>query len=45
MGQGKPGYVLMLDKCEPELMYREAKILTSLDELFDAFGEPKERGQ
>lgn len=40
MGQGKRGAVLQLDKIEPELMYREAEILTSMDELFDAFGEP-----
>jgi len=38
MGQGKAGYVLMLEKCEPELMYRDAKILASFDELLDAFG-------
>jgi hypothetical protein len=25
---------------EPELMFREATIITSMDELFDAFGEP-----
>lgn len=37
MGQGKPGVVLTLDACEPELMYREAAIVTSLDELIDAF--------
>lgn len=40
MGQGKPGYVVQLDKVEPELMYREARILATMDELFDAFGEP-----
>lgn len=38
MGQGKPGFVLQLDKIEPELMYREAVILTSLSELANAFG-------
>jgi hypothetical protein len=43
MGQGKAGYVVAFDKCEPELMYREAKILTSMNDLFDAFGEPAER--
>lgn len=37
MGQGKRGYVVQLDKIEPELMYREAAILTTMDELFDAF--------
>lgn len=38
MGQGKAGYVLQIDKVEPELMYREATLLTSFDELLDAFG-------
>jgi hypothetical protein len=37
MGQGKPGYVVMFGPDEPELMYREAKILTGIGELFDAF--------
>lgn len=40
MGQGKRGYVLQLEAQEPELMFREATILTSMNELFDAFGEP-----
>lgn len=40
MGQGKRGAVVQLDRVEPELMYREAEIITSMDELFDAFGEP-----
>jgi hypothetical protein len=40
MGQGKPGYVVMFDKFEPELMYREAKILTTMNELLDVFDEP-----
>lgn len=43
MGQRKAGFVVMFDHAEPELMYREAKILTSMDDLFDVFGEPKER--
>lgn len=42
MGQDKRGYVVQLDGFEPELMYREAMLITSMDELFDAFGEPKE---
>lgn len=42
MGQGKRGYVVAFEPCEPELMFREATILTSMDELFDAFGEPTE---
>ena len=33
MGQGKLGAVLQLDTIEPELMYREAAIVTSLAEL------------
>lgn len=40
MGQGKRAAVFMLEKCEPELMYGEAEILTSMGELFDAFGLP-----
>jgi hypothetical protein len=40
MGQGKPGYVLQLEPQEPELMFCEATILTSFDELLDAFGFP-----
>lgn len=41
MGQRKLAYVFMLEPQEPELMYRGATILSSLDELFDEFGEPK----
>ena len=45
MGQGKKGYVVQFDvhereRQEPELMFHEAVIITSFDELFDAFGEP-----
>lgn len=40
MGQGKKGYVVVFDDAEPELMFREAKILTCMDDLFDEFGEP-----
>lgn len=43
MGQGKRGYVVQFDQQEPELMFREAKILTNMGELFDAFGEPGTR--
>lgn len=43
MGQGKRGAVVIFDKAEPELMYREAEIITSMDDLFDAFGEPVSR--
>jgi hypothetical protein len=35
MGQGKRGAVLQLEHLEPELMYREAAILTSYEELSD----------
>lgn len=38
MGQGKRGAVVQLEAVEPELMYREAEIIASMDELFDAFG-------
>ena len=38
MGQGKRGSVVMLEPFEPELMYREAEILTSMNDLFDAYG-------
>jgi len=44
MGQGKRGAVVQFDGFEPELMYREAEIITSMDELVDAFGEPMPRG-
>jgi len=40
MGQGKRGAVVMFDACEPELMYRGAEILTSVDDLLNAFGGP-----
>jgi hypothetical protein len=40
MGQGKRGAVVMFDRFEPELMYREAEIISTMGELFDAFGEP-----
>ena len=40
MGQGKQGTVVQLDEIEPELMYREAAIVTSMHELFDAFALP-----
>jgi hypothetical protein len=36
------GAVVQFDAVEPELMYREAEIITSMKELFDAFGEPLE---
>jgi hypothetical protein len=42
MGQGKKGYVVQIEPQEPELMFREATIITSMNELFDAFGEPRE---
>jgi hypothetical protein len=41
MGQGKRGYVVMFSDDEPDLMFSEATILTDMDELFDAFGEPQ----
>ncbi len=41
MGQGKKAYVVWFEAHEPELMFREATILASMNELFDAFGEPQ----
>jgi hypothetical protein len=38
----KAGYVVMFNDDEPDLMFSEAKILTSMNDLFDAFGEPLE---
>ncbi len=35
IGAGKKGAVVMLEKCEPELMYRGSPILTTMDEIFD----------
>lgn len=43
MGQGKPGTVVQFAGVEPELMYREATIVTTTNELFDVFGEPTGR--
>ena len=37
MGKGKRGAVVQFEAIEPELMYREAELITSMDELFDAF--------
>lgn len=42
MGQGKPGYLVCFGLMEPELMFSEAKLLTHINDLFDAFGEPFE---
>ncbi len=42
MGQGKRGFVVAFDDVEPDLMFREATIIGNMNELFDAFGEPKE---
>ena len=41
LGAGKKGAVVMLEACEPELMYRGNPILTTINELFDWAGEPK----
>jgi len=40
MGQGKKGYVIAFEDLEPDLMFREATILTDMNDIFDAFGEP-----
>lgn len=37
MGQGKRGYVVAFEDTEPELMFREATILTTADEIYEAF--------
>jgi len=37
MGQGKSGYVILLDNEKPDLMFSEATIITSMDQLFDIF--------
>lgn len=42
LGFGKAGAVLMLEPCEPELMYLGNRIITTMDELFDWAGEPVE---
>lgn len=42
MGQGKRGYVVAFEDTEPELMFREATVITNMDELFDAFSEPQD---
>ncbi len=39
MGQRKRGIVVQFDKIEPELMYREAEIVTTREELKRAVGE------
>ncbi len=41
MGLGRPGYVVQLDKIEPELMYREATIITSVPKLIKIFDTVK----
>jgi hypothetical protein len=44
MGQGKAGYVVMFEPDEPELMYREARIIADGPDFFEAFA-PGERCQ
>ena len=44
MGQGKPGVVYMPEPCEPELMYSEARILVSEDELRAHFNPFRSQG-
>lgn len=41
MGQGKSCYVVWFGMHEPELMFREAKILGSMGEVCEAFGVPQ----
>jgi hypothetical protein len=40
MGQGKRGFVVCFGDTEPELMFREATILASMDELEAEFSGP-----
>lgn len=40
MGLGKKCYVILFEPIEPELMFREATIIVSMPEFFDAFGDP-----
>ena len=40
MGRGKRGVVVQLHEVEPELMYREAEIVASMEDLFDMFAIP-----
>lgn len=42
MAQKKLAAVVMFDGCEPELMYRGARILGEVNDVFEMFGEPKE---
>lgn len=44
MGQGKRGAVVQFDAVEPELMYREAEIITSYEELRAAFASSPTKG-
>jgi hypothetical protein len=39
MGQGKKGIVVWFGEEEPDLMFREAKIIGNMTELFDYFGQ------
>jgi nucleoside 2-deoxyribosyltransferase len=43
MGAGKCGYVYMPEPCEPELMYSDAGIIVSEDELRETFNPFKVR--
>lgn len=43
MGAGKEGYVLVLEKNEPELMYLDAQILVSMEEFKGVFGGDVEK--
>jgi nucleoside 2-deoxyribosyltransferase len=38
IGAGKQGAIVMLESCEPELMYRGQPILTTMDEVMDWAG-------
>lgn len=42
MGLGKKGYVFQSEGFEPELMYREAKFIVNVKEMFEEFGPAPE---
>lgn len=42
MGMGKKGYVVMFEPFEPELMYREATIITTRKEFRALFENPEQ---
>jgi nucleoside 2-deoxyribosyltransferase len=41
VGAGKMSFVIMFEPDQPDLMFMESDIITSMEELFDTFGEPE----